>query len=171
MPGKSSFSVFCIEKLQAAQCWQILAMLFALICISVLDSAQWGMLPSNLFSPVLLFCSSHPWGLNRNLWQVDSSLHRKKTPDVGGAQLLAKHSKYKKEKQLKKDIWDILAFRDSTWENWLPTNLRVQWYQEVAILLSLSCPKTSQLKGRISCWDIKVIHRALITIRHNILFQ
>lgn len=38
----------------------------------------------------------------------------KKNPNVGGAQLLAKHSKYKKEKQLKKDIWDILAFRDST---------------------------------------------------------
>lgn len=67
MPEKSSFSVSCVEKFQAAQYWQSLFMLFALIYISVLDSAQWGMLLSNLFSPIMLFCFSHPWGPNGNL--------------------------------------------------------------------------------------------------------
>lgn len=110
----------------AAHCWQSLATLFALICISVLDSAQWGMLLSNSFSPTNLFSSSHPWGLKGNLWQGDSSLRTKETPNSCWREISSWPATVNitmEEKQQKKDIWDKLAFRDNIWDNWLPTNL------------------------------------------------
>lgn len=107
MPRSSSLP-FCVEMFHAAQRWQSLATLFALICISVLDSAQWGTLLSNLFSPTILFSSSHPWGLKGNLWQVDSYLCvKKKKPKPTlmseGNQQLANYCRYNEGKETAKE--------------------------------------------------------------------